>query len=497
MPEISEVVRVSASIVPRGELRKTFGVTLFVTTDEDFLDATGAGRLKTYTDIASVGKDFATTSEPYVAAQRYFSQEPFPKALIVGRWAKGNVSSEIRTGKITASAPTTALKQSDGSFRILGTNVTGINTSSSTSWTAFATVLTTKINGTALSGFTVEWDATNTRFNFKHATYGDLSDLLTTATSSVGSDFSALLMGTEDTGATSILGSAATTLAAGLDAIEDLDSSFYFVTIEKGENDADASVDLDEWVAARSYHAMLEANSSDVLVTGETTSKAAEISANESARTNLSYSGAEEYLSLSVAARLSGVNMNGTNSLITLNLKQMPGVDPDTELSKTQIAELIRKNINYYSKFGASNAYRDGRNLKAGIWTDVRFFLDWFVNAVQVEVFNALYSSNRIPQTAAGMAVIRESIEGVCRDAIRNGGIATGTVSPATKADIIAVTGNLDFDGSLSNGYLIHSTPISEQTQIQRESRVSPQVRVFLKGSGALHEIDIDIRLEN
>ena len=36
MPEISDVVRITSSIVPRGELRKTFGVTLFVTTDEDF-----------------------------------------------------------------------------------------------------------------------------------------------------------------------------------------------------------------------------------------------------------------------------------------------------------------------------------------------------------------------------------------------------------------------------------------------------------------------------
>ena len=448
------------------------------------MDATGAGRLKTYTDIASVGKDFLTTSEPYLAAQRYFSQDPFPKALIVGRWAKGNVSSEIRTGKITGTVPPAALKQSNGSFRILGTNVTGINSASTTSWTAYATLLTSAINGTALSGFTVEWDAANTRFNFKHATYGDLSDLLTTATTSVGSDFSALLMGTAATGATSILGSAATTLAAGLDAIEDLDSSFYFVTIEKGENDADASADLDEWVAARSYHAMLETNSSDTLVTGESTSKAAEISANESARTCLSYSSAEEYLSMSVAARLSAVNLNGSNSLITLNLKQMPGVDPDIDLSATQIAELIRKNINYYTKLGSSSVYRDGRNLKPGIWTDVRFFLDWFVNACQVETFNTLYSSNRIPQTPAGIATIKEAIIGVCRDAVRNGGVAPGQVAASTKADIISVTGNSDFDGYLANGYLVHAGSIADQAQSEREARKSPAFRVFLKGSG-------------
>ena len=190
------------------------------------------------------------------------------------------------------------------------------------------------------------------------------------------------------------------------------------------------------------------------------------------------------------------MNLNGVNSLITLNLKQMPGVDPDIELTATQIKELARKNINYYTKFGSSNAYRDGRNLKAGIWTDVQFFVDWFVDSCQTETFNALYSSNRIPQTPTGIATIKEAIENVCQDAVRNGGIAPGTVAASTKADIITVTGNEEFNGILSNGYLIHAGSLADQSQTEREARNSPPFRVWLKGSGAVHQIDIDITME-
>ena len=504
MPEISDIVRITSSVIPRGELRKTFGVTLFVTTDDSVLDATGAGRMRTYTTLTAVAGDFATESEPYLAAQRYFSQEPFPKALTIARWAKADEPSEIRGGGTLANSPPNSgnadVRVNNGSLRILGTNITGINTTNDNSWSMLATELTSAING-AVAGtdITVQYNSGERRLEIQDAAYRDLSGLVTTITSgTVGTDLSGLLNLDSGSGATAILGSARTSIGAALTAIEDLDSGFYFVTLEKGENDAASSEALDEWVAGTgSYHAVLESNSADVLVTGETASQAYAISQNQSSRTNLSWSGADEYLALSVAARLSAVNLNGANSLITLNLKQMPGVDPDINLSASQIAELTRKNINYYTQYGTSNAYRDGRNLRPGIWTDVQYFLDWFTNAVQTAAFNALYSSNRIPQTPAGIAVIRDSIIGVCRNAVRNGGIARGTVSAPTRADIIAATNNEDFDGVLANGYLVYIAPISSQTQTERASRASPAARVWLKGSGAIHEIEIDIRFEN
>ena len=501
MPEISNIIRVTDSIVPRGELRRDFGVTLFITTDGSILDAQGSGRVRTYSSINAVGEDFPTTSQPYEAAQRYFSQEPFPKALKIARWAQANVPSVIRGGGRLASAPSNSganrVRVADGSLRILETNVDGITTTANTDWAGIATTLTSAINGTALSGFTVTYDAPNNRLVISDAQYRDLSGLVTTSTGTVGTDLSGLLNLDESSDATSIRGSAATTLSAGLNGIEDIDSGFYFVTIEQAYNDTATAVELDEWVAARKYHAFLETSHESVLTASITNDDVEELVGNESSRTNLSYSSANEYLCLSAAARLSSVNLASVNSLITLNLKVMPGVDPDLDLTQSQITNLRSHNINYYTRFGSSNAYRDGRNLRPGIWTDVRFALDWFTNAVQVDVFNLLYSSNRLPQTPVGIAAITRAIEDVCNMAVRNGMIAPGRVSASTQADIRVALDDETFDGNLSSGYLVTSAALADQAQADREARKAPPFRVFLKGSGAVHSADIDIRFEN
>ena len=499
MPEISNIIRVTDSIVPRGELRRDFGVTLFITTDGSLLDAVGSGRIRTYSSITGVGDDFATASEPYIAAQRYFSQEPFPKALKIARWAKANANSAIFGGGSIATSPPAAVRQSDGSLRILGANITGINLSSATTWAAVGAVLTTAINGAvAGSTITVSHNAGSRRIEITDSAYRDLSDLVEPITSGTeGTPLSGLLNLDVDSGATSIRGSAAQDLGDALNDIEDLDSAFYFVTIEKGENDTATVVELDEWVSSRSYHAFLETAESTVLAEEVSNTNTADLISNASNRTNLSYSSADEYLCLSAAARLSSVNLASVNSLITLNLKVMPGVDPDIDLTQTQIGQLTDKNINYYTRFGSSNAYRDGRNLASGIWTDVRFALDWFVNAVQVDVFNLLYSSNRLPQTPVGIAAITRAIEDVCNMAVRNGMIAPGRVSASTQADIRVALDDETFDGNLSSGYLVTSAALADQSQSDREARKAPPFRVFLKGSGAVHEADIDVRFEN
>ena len=495
MPEISDIVRIKSSIIPRGELRKVFGVTLFLTTDGSVLDAQGPGRIKTFSDLSSLqNAGFPTDSEPYLAANTYFRQDPFPKSLMVARWAKANVLSELRGGPITSAAPVAAMKVANGSLRLAGRDITGINTSANNTFTALAATLQTAI-AAVLNGVTVTWDAGNKRLVLKDTSYRDYGSLADNV--ETGTDLSAILNLDSEGGATAIYGHAAESVADALTGIENLDSSFYFVVIEKGENDGLASEDVDSWCAARPYQAFLESNLAASLVTNETASRSASISGNESQRTNLAWNGTQKYLAISAAARLSGVNMNGINSLITLNLKVMPGVDPDDDLSDDQIKELERKNMNYYTRFGSSAAYRDGRQCKPGIWTDVQYFLDWFENAAQVNVFNALYSSDRIPQTPPGVSIIKRSLVNACRNGVRNGGIAPGYVQPTTKADIIAATGNIDFDGYLSNGYLIHAGSIADQAQSEREARKAPPFRVWMKGSGAIHEIDIDVRFEN
>ena len=79
---------------------------------------------------------------------------------------------------------------------------------------------------------------------------------------------------------------------------------------------------------------------------------------------------------------------------------------------------------------------------------------------------------------------------------MRNGGIAPGTLTEQLANVIRTTTGNVDFDGYLSSGYLTNVGSFNDQSQADREARKSPPVSIWLKGSGAIHSLDVNILLE-
>ena len=499
MPEIGDIVRITSTIAPLGALRKEFGVSLLLTSDASVLGAGGPSKIRQYGNHRSVASDFGSNTEPYKAAERYFSQEPVPKKLVIGRWAHVNVPTTIKGGE--APSLEAIKKISDGSLKINSDQFTGIDLSSSANLAAVATTLQTALragDNAALDDLEVTYDADTKGFIISSPTYLRIpraAEKSITNGVQDGTDLSAFLK-LDAEGSLYQEGHEAETVKDALAAIEVLNQEFYFVLAESSFNGTPNMAAVSEWANANKYMPFLESNEAGVLTTGDAVTEAAKLSATTPQRTALFYSEEADYKAVSAAARLSGVNMTGVNSIITLNLKALPGCTPDY-ISQGQYAELQRKNINFYSRIGANNALTDGRTLSPGIWIDVRYWLDWFVNATQVDVYNALYSSGRIPQTAAGVAVIHEAIETVCRQGVRNGGIAPGIVSPTMKGNIQTAIGDSEFDGLLSNGYLIYSTPLAEQSQTQRDERASPPFRVWLKGSGAIHNLDIDITFEN
>ena len=81
---IGSIVDVKATIAPSGRIQRGFGRTLLLTTDTT-LDA-GAGRVRAFASMDEVARVFAPDSSPYQAAQVYFSQVPYPRNLVIGRW---------------------------------------------------------------------------------------------------------------------------------------------------------------------------------------------------------------------------------------------------------------------------------------------------------------------------------------------------------------------------------------------------------------------------
>ena len=104
---IQDIVEVRAQIRPRGAGSREFGRTLLFTTDPT-LDA-GAGRVRVFASMDEVARTFAADSGPYQAAQVYFSQVPYPRNLVIGRWINTR-----EPARLTGGSPR-ALEQITGS----------------------------------------------------------------------------------------------------------------------------------------------------------------------------------------------------------------------------------------------------------------------------------------------------------------------------------------------------------------------------------------------
>ena len=289
-----------------------------------------------------------------------------------------------------------------------------------------------------------------------------------------------------------VQGQASEPIEDAMDAISGLDDGWYFVTVDSSITTGADLLSLSQWVQAKTHMLALDVVDEGVLTPNESTSLAAQLSALEQQRTFLVWSRTRDSKALSLAGRLSSVNFEGQNTLITPKFKSLPGTTPDI-VTTAHKEELDRKWVGYYTRFGPDAIFAEGWT-QAGDWIDVRYWLDWITKAMQSEVYNLLRQHpTRVPQTAEGLASIEAAIERVCEAGRRNGGIAPGRVSEAVANNIRLATNNPAFEGFLATGYLVVIGSIADQLQIHRDARRSPTIRVWLKGSGAMHHITIGL----
>lgn len=187
------------------------------------------------------------------------------------------------------------------------------------------------------------------------------------------------------------------------------------------------------------------------------------------------------------AARLQSVNFNGSNTAITMNLKQLQGILPDPSMTQTIYNVCATAGVDLYTAFGgvpgvASNG--------ANKFADESFNLIWFVSALKVAGFNALAQTfTKIPQTEPGMNAYKSVLKQVCEQAVANGYIAPGqwnaTETFGNQADFLT--------NVLTKGYYIYSQPVNQQLVAQRNARIAPLVQIAVKEAGAIHSSIINI----
>lgn len=187
----------------------------------------------------------------------------------------------------------------------------------------------------------------------------------------------------------------------------------------------------------------------------------------------------------SYAGRALSVNFNGSNTTITMHLKDLLGVQPDPSMTQTLLNKAQAAGADVYvSLQGVPKVFCSGENM----FYDQVYNLQWLVGALQVAGFNYLaQSSTKIPQTESGMDGLKGAYRNVCEQAVANQYSAPGSWTSST------TFGNQsDFLQNISQrGYYIYSSPISQQSQAAREARQAPLVQIALKESGAIHSSDV------
>lgn len=503
MPKIDKLIRVTSQITGGGVLRRELGISLFMTTDSSYL-GTGSNRIVNTADSDDVSAVFDAGVEPRIAGDIYYQQEPFPKNLIFGRWINADVAAEL-LGQSFASTFAILNAISDGSFECLGEDFTAIDLTIPSDLAGIATAIQTALQtGTdpSFASATCTFNVSKNRFEVTTgAVVGAAATLTVFSTTDplVGTDISGLLG--LDEGATLNQGADEETISEAIEACIFLDDSPYFIETERTIVDYDTINEVSVWVASREYMYFVDNLESVATNTGETTSVIYQLSLLEYPRDVAMWSATGDYKALSFAGRYSSVNFAGSNTVITGNLKQLPGTLSDN-ITTTQQTELESKFSNYYAPWFSTgsdpvNGVYNGTTMKSLVWADVRYYLDWNVNAVRVDVFNLLYNSGIVPQTEAGVAAIYGVIDAVMQQGITNGGIAPGQLSAAATLDVQLSTNNPDFDGYLTSGYLIYATPLADQSQSDRNLRKSPPFKVWMKGSGAIHSVEIALIFEN
>ena len=498
---IDRIVRVNASIAPSTPLRPDFGRTLLLTPS-----VAAPARTSTYASAASVGRIFGTlNSSVYDKSAEYFGQTPYPKDLIIGRWAQVAVNGRVTGGNHQALAALQAVTA--GTFTISGQDSAALNFGAAANFAAVAALLQTTIqniaNPTAWATGTsysqgddasgsdgqiyqavvdnsgndpiadtgANWRLLGPQVNAATVAYTNgafviTNDNLLLMTLPTGTAATAMGL-TAATGAVAAAGFAAdATIADGFNACVTEDGTFYWVGHDTAINDYAAGGALEQLAAAVQasgrYQLDLNSYGPAPLVTNEATSFDALASGLGQNRVNGNWNGAVgESIGMGIAAVMSTVNFNGVDTLVNPHGRPLRGFTPG-RLTIAQANELERKRVNYFATIGPQAIYTPGTTFASGVWRDSQYFLDWLAEEVALRNYNYIINNpTRVPQTDLGLQGALSVIEQACRQGVRCGGIAQGFVSEALRGSIRRQPGLEEFNGFMEKGFLVYALPFS------------------------------------
>ena len=197
-----------------------------------------------------------------------------------------------------------------------------------------------------------------------------------------------------------------------------------------------------------------------------------------------------QLMAAAYAGRAFSTNFEGSSTSQTMQLKTLVNVTPDGGISQTDYTNALAAGADMYVSFEGDSGVACG---KGNGYFDTVYENLALKYASQAALYNVLKTAgSKIPQTETGMSALRNAQGNVCLQFVRNGVLAPGKwTSPSTFGDPETFKKNIQ-----DNGWYIYSTPIALQSQSQREQRIAPLIQCACKRSGAIHEADLMILVE-
>ncbi|MGA6104751.1 DUF3383 domain-containing protein [Pseudomonas solani] len=494
---LSQIVNVQLNVQPVSTPRRDFGQLALFTPEAGnvFIDASTL-----YISCASqaeVEAAFGSSSQTAIAASAFFAQSPRPKQLLVARWLKSTRNVPAVKAAINGTPLLATLDQlkavSAGQLSItvdgVRQDVSGLNFSAAADFAAIAALIDAKLTAQAVS---CRYDAVANRFILDAdvagaaKAIGFAQDLGATGTYLGG------LLRLENGMAQKVAGAdalvlSAQTLPQAFAALLDVNAGWYAATVA-------ASLTDDEIEQASAW--VLAADKKVFGVTTQNPSHLENVASNpfkrlvdrQSHRTVAVFDKNDPYAVNSWLARALSVNFAANNSTLTMKFKQLPGISADN-LTLTEADKCRKLGLNFYTYFDESAMVAEGTVIGGRFFDEVHI-LDWYVDAVQKEVFATLYRSpGKVPLTDAGVARLLASVRKVCREGVNNGAFAPGVWNGDP-------FGNLVSGERLDEGFYVWADSVDNLSTSDREQRKAPPIQVALKMAGAVHSVDVLVNFD-
>lgn len=472
--EITEFVNASISISPTGVGTGNFGILGFLTNEAGVIPV--AERARAYTGLASVGEDWAASSEVYKAATAFYSQTPQPTDFTVlmayetaqaAQLVGGGSDTVLELVAITAGALTLTI---DGTL----VELTGLDFSGESSYDEIAVVLQTalalELVGTTCThngySFVITAPTTGSTSTITFATAGIQEELGLAQHQAIVSD------GIDPETPVDAL---AVILSKGIEFIGlDLHKEYRDQT---GQATGTNTTDIADWCEAAKKIFLNTTNNLATLSSVITTDTGSQLMAKTLRYSMTQFAkNVNEYPSSNIFGRAASVNFEGISTTLTLNLKQSPTITAE-DLTPNEFDVLRSKRVSVVAKIGKStNAFTDSR-MASGSWLDTTHGLLWLENRIEVDSFNLLYqTSTKIPYTQYGINLAIARLERSCEAAVRNGLAAPGYLPDGTY---------------LPDGYVVDSVALGDVAAGDKGNRIYRGLSFKMVGAGALHELFI------